>query len=98
MSLSLLSQPEFCICAAIKMPDGEVIHGHRHNHCLDVVRARPSVLRTAIISAKMGFVTSAGRFVDRDEAMTIQKASGKPSCYTKDGHYTDGPLFSEDLY
>ena len=43
-----------------------------------------------------GFLTSENRFVDRKEAMTIQKAAGKLN--TK-GQPLDGQiLFSEDLY
>jgi ABC-type phosphonate transport system ATPase subunit len=89
--------PEFCICAAIRMPDGEVIYGHRHNHCFDVVRSS-GVDRNAIINAEQGFVTSSGRFVGRKEAMAIQEASGRASHYGKDGKYLGDVLFSEDLY
>ena len=90
---------EFCICAAIRMPDGEVVYGHRHNHCYDVVRARtPEVPREDIIKAEQGFVTTKGRFVDREQGMKIQKRSGKPSHYSKDGGYHGDALFSEDLY
>ena len=89
---------EFCICAAIKMPDGEVIYGHRHSHCYDVVRARTNVDRLDIVHAEQGFVTSTGRFVNRKEGMILQRASGKASCYSKDGQYRGDDLFSEDLY
>lgn len=89
---------EFCICAAIRMPDGEVVHGHRHCHCLDVVRARPNFDREALIASEQGFVTSAGRFVGREQAMEIQKQSGRPSKYSKDGQHHGDLLFSEDLY
>jgi hypothetical protein len=80
------------------MPNGEVYYGHRHNHCLDVVRVMPDVNRLDILKAEQGFVTSTGRFVGREEAMQIQKASGRPSCYGKDGQYVGTILFSEDLY
>lgn len=89
---------EFCICAAIRMPGGEVIHGHRHNHCYDVVRARWNADREAIVKAEQGFVTSEGRFVDRAEAMAIQRLSGRPSKWGKGGVYGGDMLFSEDLY
>ena len=107
---------EFCICAAIRMPDGEVVHGHRHDGCLTVVRNRMDALRgllddppgslekkhekmrSDIIAAEQGFVTSMGRFVDRKEAMEIQRHSGRPSKYSKDGSYRGEELFSEDLY
>lgn len=78
---------EVCICAAIRMPSGEVIHGHRHNHCYDVVRARTDAVREDIVAAEQGFVTSQNRFVGRKEAMRIQRESGLPSCYRKDGKY-----------
>lgn len=90
--------PEFCICSAIRMPDGEVIYGHRHSHCLDVVRARTDVKREDIVKAEQGFVTSTGQFVDRVRAMEIQKQSGRPSKYLPDGVYFGTKLFSEDLY
>lgn len=97
------NQKEICICSAIKLPNGEIVRGHRHNHCYDIVRARPETLRTepgrlAVINAKQGFVTSRNRFVDRNEAMAIQRASGSPSSYGKDGEYIGESLFSEDLY
>jgi hypothetical protein len=92
------TQKEFCICAAIRMPNGEVIHGHRHNHCYDVVRARENANRLDIIAAEQGFVTSAGRFVGRKEGMILQRASGKPSAYHREGQYVGDCLFSEDLY
>lgn len=91
--------PEICICAAIRMPDGEVIRGHRHNNCFDVVRARPNAMeiRLAICAAGQGFVTSQNRFVGREEAMLLQRAAGIPSA-RNDGAYRSTDLFSEDLY
>lgn len=89
---------EFCICAAIKTPSGEIIHGHRHNHCLDVLRQRPAITKREIRESVQGFVTSQGRFVDRKEGMRIQRASGKPSAYGPEGKYIGDDLFSEDLY
>lgn len=89
---------EVCICAAVKLPSGEVIRGHRHSHCYDVVRARPAADREATVKAVQGFVTSHNRFVDRKEGMAMQSVSGLPSCYGKDGAYFGEELFSEDLY
>jgi hypothetical protein len=80
------------------MPNGEVIYGHRHNHCYDVVRDRTDVNREDIIKAEQGFVTSTGRFVGRKEAMQLQRNSGRPSRYGKNGEYVGDILFSEDLY
>lgn len=96
---------EFCICAAIRMPDSEVIHGHRHDDCLNTVRKRPGHDRLAIVKAEQGFVTSHGRFVDRIEGMLIQRAAGRKSWYAPPGEVLAEPrelhgdmLFSEDLY
>lgn len=91
---------EICICSAIQMPDGELIRGHRHDSCYDVVRRRPDAeeKRLDIVHAAQGFITSRNRFVDRREAMTLQRASGLPSRYRKDGAYVGEELFSEDLY
>lgn len=80
------------------MPDGEIIYGHRHNHCFDVVRARVGIDKESIVKAEQGFVTSTGRFVGRREAMDIQRVSGRPSRYREDGQYVGDVLFSEDLY
>ena len=95
-----MREREFCICAAIKMPNGDIIHGHRHNHCYDVVRATAQTEedRLKIVHAEQGFVTSEGRFVGRKEAMQIQKESGRPSKYGVSGQYNGDILFSEDLY
>lgn len=80
------------------MPDGEVIRGHRHNNCYDVVRARPDNIREDIVAADQGFVTSLNRFVGREEAMEIQRAAGIPSAQWPDGVLRGSDLFSEDLY
>lgn len=87
---------EQCICAAILMPNGEIVRGHRHDSCYDVVRKRPNASREAIVAAVQGFVTSQNRFVDRQEAMQIQRAAGKESAMH--GKLTGDILFSEDLY
>jgi hypothetical protein len=91
---------ELCICAAIRMPDGEIIRGHRHNHCYDVVRQRANAKenRENICQAKQGFFTTRNRFVDRQEGMRIQRTSGLPSSQWGDGEYRGDYLFSEDLY
>lgn len=102
---------EICLCAAIRMPDGEVVRGHRHNNCYDVVCARAIYWSTQlsminksleyakdIAKAAHGFLTSRGRFVDREEGMALMRASGLPSHYGRDGKYVGAGLFSEDLY
>lgn len=45
---------------------------------------------------KQGFVTSTGRFVERDEALQIALASGQPMINGSGRHTSD--LFSEDLW
>jgi hypothetical protein len=89
---------ERCICAAIVMPSGEIIEGRRHFDCLTIIRKRGDY-RLDICAAKQGFMTSLGRFVDRQEGMNIQRAAGLPSAFSADGSYiSKTDLFSEDLY
>ena len=47
-----------------------------------------------------GFVTSRNRFVNRVEALRLQKEAGIPSAdpTSKNGVYKYGDLYSEDLY
>lgn len=99
--------PEVCICAAIRLPDGRVIRGHRHDGCIMYAKAmvdcearpsngggpewHPSMCR------EQGFVTSRNRYVDRIEGMRLQIAAGvRSACGGKMEIGT--PLFSEDLY
>lgn len=89
---------ERCICAAIVMPSGEIIEGRRHLDCLTTVRERGDD-RLDICAAKQGFMTSAGRFVDRQEGMKVQLAAGLPSASRANGRYINPTdLFSQDLY
>ena len=87
---------EFCICAAVKTSTGKIFPGRRHGHCF------VSIDRLALDEDKkreghiQGFLTSHGRFVDRTEAMKIQKAAGIPSA--DPAGYQEGVLLSEDLY
>lgn len=102
---------EICLCAAIRMPDGEVVRGHRHDNCYDVVRRRCAYWATQltcqnrsesyrldIARAEQGFLTSRNRFVDRREGMELMRVSGMRSWYHEDGLYRGDWLFSEDLY
>lgn len=78
---------------------GMVVCGHRHGHCIDVVKML-SGLRTVQIApdgvgdTTQGFLTSANRFVDREEAWIIAKREGQ--IQKQSGGY--GRLYSEDLY
>ncbi len=78
-------------CAAILFGDGLIIAGHRHDVCIeDSIRYRS---RADIAEATQGFMTTLGRFVDREEGWTLAIAAGI---------VIDRPgvkiLFSEDLY
>ena len=88
---------EQCICAAIRIGD-LIVRGHRHDSCFHTASLIPGVQRSAIRKADQGFVTSRNRFVGREEAMQLQKASGVKSAYSPDGEYRGDILFSEDLY
>jgi hypothetical protein len=102
----VVAKPEICICAAIQMPDGYVIRGHRHDDCylnLFGLRKRddpsqPRYTKAEGHAAIQGFVTSWNRFVGREEAMTLQRIAGAGSAYSHDGKLHGKILFSEDLY
>jgi len=98
-------EPEVCICSAIRLPDGRVIRGHRHDDCLHTAHKivtwngghepgehhwKPTMGRD------QGFVTSRGRYVDRETALKLQLDAGLPSACPSG--YRSRELFSEDLY
>lgn len=96
---------ETVICAAIRLPDGRVFRGHRHGDCIHTAHALVtyrfengySTVEWGPTSATdQGFVTSANRYVDRQEAMRLQLAAGIAS--VADGGYRGDSLYSEDLY
>ena len=91
---------EFIICAAICIIDtGKVYHGHRHNHCSKAMNDALSwtLNRQEIGKVKnvQGFVTTEGRFVEREEALTIALENNQ--VLDKSEIRGDG-LHSEDLY
>ena len=89
------SEPEICICAAIRLEDGLVIRGHRHDDCIQTAlkwRAAGQDIGDAGLNCQ-GFVTSHNRFVTRAEGMALQVAAGLMS--PRAGVQI---LFSEDLY
>ena len=88
----IVAEPEVCKCAALMMPDGEVLKGKRHRDCFTVALS----LGYKLSGSVQGFVTSMGRFVTREEGRRLQDAAGIPSA-APDG-YRDRTLFSEDLY
>lgn len=84
---------EIPACAAIKLKNGALLAGRRHPNCLDSLRAC-GYTKYEIVT--QGFMTTWGRFVEREEAMQLMIAAGLPS-HDPDG-YRGQELFSEDLY
>lgn len=82
--------PELLICAALLMPDGYIVRGHRHPNCLSVAAGMRKMATVSIDDDGMtaryatyelrqaieGALTSRGRFVNRDEALVIFLANG----------------------
>ena len=79
---------EKIICAAIKMKNGRIYTGKRHNNCLELANIAGE--KTPIVGVQ-GFMTDAGRFVDRNEAANIAFESKQTIEFM-------GTLYSEDLY
>jgi len=71
-------------------PDTGLVFGHRtHVDCLTLVNALYKGKRRGV----QGFITSTGRFVDREEAGRIAVEAGQVKASALRG----GHLFSEDL-
>lgn len=86
--------PEVCICAAVLTEDGRVVCGHRHH---DALRSAGEAGYTPKDGeGGQGFVTTAGRYVDRREGRRLHEAAGLGSAAP--GGYRGDLLFSEDLY
>jgi hypothetical protein len=89
---------EKIICAAIKLETGEIFYGHRHNNCIEAINSQLSwdLSRSQIkkIEKEQGFVTSDGRFVDRQQAWKIAESAGQ--IIRQSGG--KGTLYSEDIY
>jgi coenzyme F420-reducing hydrogenase delta subunit len=77
-------EPEICLCAALKMADGYLFRGHRHDDCYLTMGGYQKYTKADGHQAVQGFLTSRGRFVTRAEAADL--------------HGRTGPLFSEDLW
>jgi len=104
-----MTDPEIVICAAIRLPDGRIIRGHRHGDCMHTARVlidyRHSIglepapwadVCNQLGPDGQGFITSTNRYVDRAEGLRLQHAAGIPSACPSG--YRRGNLFSEDLY
>lgn len=108
------SSEEYILCAAIWYKDlptqrllpknvdkGIVVCGHRHGHCIDIMRSL-GTLRSVTFGPdsvgenEQGFLTSKNRFVERIEAGEIAVRQGQVQ-----SDLLINPLiglFSEDLY
>jgi hypothetical protein len=103
---------EYIACAAIwykelptqtylpkNITNGIVVCGHRHSHCIDIVKTL-SNLRTVKISPDgvgetiQGFLTNTNKFVDREEAVLIAVNANQ----IINEYYNSNMLFSEDIY
>lgn len=103
---------ELIICSAIWYKDlptqrllpinvdkGIVVCGHRHAHCIDIVKML-SGLRSvmngndSVGETIQGFLTNENRFVDRYEGFDIAEAQNQLNDRPRAGR----TLYSEDLY
>ena len=86
-----MADPEVIICAAILMPDGYIVRGHRHNDCIHTRAGYTRYLGQREV--EQGFMTSRNRFVGREEAYVIHNSEWlvNPTEGVRD-------LFSEDVY
>jgi hypothetical protein len=92
---------EIVICAAIRMPDGYIVRGHRHHNCIQTAHDIPRYKGIHTHGEDHGFVTSLNRYVTRKEGYEIQIAAGISSyCGIKhpEDAYLGEELYSEDLY
>lgn len=94
----LKEEMEIVICAAIRMPDGYIIRGHRHNNCIMTASSIPRYKGIHTHGDDQGFVTSLNRYVTRKQGYEIQKAAGIESVCKEGDRYLGGELYSEDLY
>ena len=86
--------PEICVCAAIRLDDGRIIRGHRHDDCIQTaIKWQNAGQPIEPATATQGFYTTRERFVDRTEGMTLQINAGRFK--ERVGVQI---LFSEDLY
>lgn len=86
--------PKFIVCAACRWPDGHIILGIRH--------FSPDMRLSAELQGydvkdcrEQGFVDQYGQYYNRQEAYKIAKANNQYRPYPP---YTEGTLYSEDLY
>ena len=85
---------EICICAAVITAEGLMFRGHRHSDAMHA--AQQAFCRPLRTENAQGFITSRGRFVDRQEGRQLQEAADIGS--KAPSGYRSNLLFSEDLY
>lgn len=85
---------EECICAAVLDEHHNIIRGHRHSDCIQAILNRDRKMLKE--EGAQGFITSLGRYVNRELGRKLQDAAGIESV-SEDG-YMGKTLFSEDLY
>ncbi len=90
---------EVCLCAALLMADGFIVRGHRHDDAIMTAMGYTRYVKGDLHKAVQGFLTTADRFVTREEGMLLMKATDRVSRMTG-RPFTEGHdmLFSEDLY
>ncbi len=92
------AEPEVVAAAAVRAGDGKVWwlqRPCRHCHVMHAMWQAYGDARPREEREVQGFITTAGRFVDRNEAMRIAVERGQP--FKDEPRYTD-TLFSEDLW
>lgn len=90
----LYMDDEIVICAAVLAADGRVFRCHRHHDGLRALSVAGA--QYAMREGAQGFITSRNRYVDRREALALQRAAGIESVAPTGYHAEE--LFSEDLY
>ncbi len=91
---------EIVICAAVEY-NGKVWYGHRHHQALAAMKDTLSYdmsrkdMEAAGVDRNQGFVTSMGRFVDREQAHIIAGEAGQ---ITFNKYNENTKLYSEDIY
>lgn len=80
--------------AAMKMPDGEIFRGKRHNDCITAAASTGRYEKPVTEGAVQGFWTSAERFVDREQGARVALENKQIRWL----NYSSTLLFSEDLY
>ena len=75
-----LSEKEICLCAALRMADGYIFRGHRHDDCYLTMGGYAKYTKADGHQAVQGFLTSRGRFVTRTEAAELHGVKAPPQC------------------